>query len=585
MTKDGRVKAARSTVPSTASQTPHDSSTPDTHLSSHSSPPSLGLVCCVGAVVLAILVGALQSGHLDLRGEFVLDDIPAIVKNKHLHGNFSDALWSIYHRDFFGQDVAQTEWHLRPYRPLTSLTFALQSKLRGAPSNSKGAFEYRLVNVLIHLVNSVGVSVLAFHILRCRTVATSAANAPTTKATPHASESLFSSAVTPAAVSGILFALHPLATQAVLLASGRAVLLAQLFSILGIFSFSHVCQLLPEDDDETDKATHQVHRTGGHAQRSNIPSAASSSRTEQQEWWSREGVVLDAHFISPVWLAMSVGFSVLAVYASEQAAIVLFTYVAFDLIFVCEGKIVTLVQWAIKGKVRGQFWMLAFGMRTLAVLSPLLFWIYYRPSWLYGEHLTLSDPHSNPAHLTQNTLYRILSKLHYNALAVKLLFVPNVLSCDWSGQSVPLVAHLTDSQNVLTVTIAMSLLLVGIIGRHSPVVLFSLVAVLISLLPQLGWLWTVGHVISEHDLYLAILPACLLIAAFLHTAIAKSRASSSWAGQSSKLIAIALVVILVGAYASWTYRRAPDWQVTSKPQMKMKSEPEVQSANVELINH
>ena len=60
-----------------------------------------------------------------LEGEFAYDDGAAIVKNKDVNGNNSNAYTDIWSHDFWGQDLRNESSH-KSYRPLTTLSFKWQ---------------------------------------------------------------------------------------------------------------------------------------------------------------------------------------------------------------------------------------------------------------------------------------------------------------------------------------------------------------------------------------------------------------------------------------------------------------------------
>lgn len=68
---------------------------------------------------LVSLVGALAYAN-SLNGEFVHDDIPAIVTNGDVNGD--NRIWEVFTNDFWGTPMSDTKSH-KSYRPLTTLSF------------------------------------------------------------------------------------------------------------------------------------------------------------------------------------------------------------------------------------------------------------------------------------------------------------------------------------------------------------------------------------------------------------------------------------------------------------------------------
>ncbi|CAK1551507.1 unnamed protein product [Leptosia nina] len=69
---------------------------------------------------LVAAVGALTYTN-SLNGEFVHDDIPAIVSNRDVNGE--NPVTRIFKDDFWGTPMAEPHSH-KSYRPLTTLTFS-----------------------------------------------------------------------------------------------------------------------------------------------------------------------------------------------------------------------------------------------------------------------------------------------------------------------------------------------------------------------------------------------------------------------------------------------------------------------------
>ncbi len=155
-----------------------------------------GRSALLGALLVAVVSIA---AHVDsLPNDYVLDDIPAVVDNPAAH-------WPVD----FSRIVTTNYWGDRPnyekltiYRPLATLSFALMDAYR-----PEGPSLQRAVNLLVH----AGCAVLVFLILlKCCTV-------------------------WGAALGGLLFAVHPVHTEAVIGVVSRAELLAAFFVLLGTF--------------------------------------------------------------------------------------------------------------------------------------------------------------------------------------------------------------------------------------------------------------------------------------------------------------------------------------------------------------
>ena len=121
-------------------------------------------------------------------------------------------LWNLFVDDFWGTPVRHSGSH-KSYRPLCVLTFRLNYLLSGLDP-----FSYHLTNVLLHA------GVTALYVLTVRKAVTSCP-----------SDVLL--------LSGLLFAVHPIHTEAVAGVVGRADVLACLFFLLAIHLYIDYCNV------------------------------------------------------------------------------------------------------------------------------------------------------------------------------------------------------------------------------------------------------------------------------------------------------------------------------------------------------
>ena len=131
------------------------------------------------AAQLCALLGFLVYCN-SLALHFCLDDEAAIIDNPDLRSNAS---WlGLFKNDFWGKLISEQDSH-KSYRPLTVATFRLNYML-----HELQPLGYHLVNVLLHS------AVCYLYVLLCGVV--------------------FSD-VWPALIAGLLFAVHPIHTEAV----------------------------------------------------------------------------------------------------------------------------------------------------------------------------------------------------------------------------------------------------------------------------------------------------------------------------------------------------------------------------------
>jgi len=133
-----------------------------------------------------------------VHGDFVHDDVAAIVTNKDVLGKSN--LLNLLHNDFWGMDIKDRRSH-KSYRPLTVLTFRLTHAIFGL-----NPVPFHVGNLVLH----IGITLLTHHVAR------SYLNVPSGAAL----------------VAALLFAVHPVHTEAVTGVVGRADLLSTLFLLL-----------------------------------------------------------------------------------------------------------------------------------------------------------------------------------------------------------------------------------------------------------------------------------------------------------------------------------------------------------------
>ncbi|XP_032329054.1 protein O-mannosyl-transferase TMTC1 isoform X5 [Camelus ferus] len=157
-----------------------------------------------GAAALLAGASCLCYGR-SLRGEFVHDDVWAIVNNPDVRPG-APLHWGIFSNDFWGKGMAENTSH-KSYRPLCVLTFKLNIFLTGM-----NPFYFHAVNVILHCLVTL---VLMY----------------TCDKTVFKNRGL-------AFVTALLFAVHPIHTEAVAGIVGRADVLACLLFLLAFLSYN-----------------------------------------------------------------------------------------------------------------------------------------------------------------------------------------------------------------------------------------------------------------------------------------------------------------------------------------------------------
>uniref|UniRef100_A0A8C4YN01 Transmembrane O-mannosyltransferase targeting cadherins 1 n=1 Tax=Gopherus evgoodei TaxID=1825980 RepID=A0A8C4YN01_9SAUR len=168
-------------------------------------PARPGSGSCVAAAAALLLAGlcALCYGN-SLRGEFVHDDVWAIVNNPDVR---AAAPWAgVFANDFWGKAMAENTSH-KSYRPLCVLTFKLNILLAGM-----NPFYFHAVNVILHCMVTL---VLMY----------------------TCDKAVFKDGRL-AFVTALFFAVHPIHSEAVTGIVGRADVLACLLFLLAFLSYN-----------------------------------------------------------------------------------------------------------------------------------------------------------------------------------------------------------------------------------------------------------------------------------------------------------------------------------------------------------
>uniref|UniRef100_A0A1I7TIX8 dolichyl-phosphate-mannose--protein mannosyltransferase n=1 Tax=Caenorhabditis tropicalis TaxID=1561998 RepID=A0A1I7TIX8_9PELO len=140
-----------------------------------------------------------------LHGDFVFDDAESIVNNPIVNGK--DPLIQIFSRDFWGRSIASPNSH-KSYRPVTTFTFWINYKFHGTST-----FAYHIGNIVCHAIATV----LFYQFVKRLETQFSYFNV--------------------ALPASLLFAVHPIHTEAVANVTGRAELLMTIFSLAALISY------------------------------------------------------------------------------------------------------------------------------------------------------------------------------------------------------------------------------------------------------------------------------------------------------------------------------------------------------------
>ncbi|KAM4672190.1 protein O-mannosyl-transferase TMTC1 [Amazona ochrocephala] len=462
-----------------------------------------------GAAAAAVLAGlcALCYGN-SLRGEFVHDDVWAIVNNPDVRA--ATPVAAVFANDFWGKRMAENTSH-KSYRPLCVLTFKLNILLAGM-----NPFYFHAVNVILHcLVTLVLMYTCDKAVFKdCRL----------------------------AFVTALFFAVHPIHTEAVTGIVGRADVLACLLFLLAFLSYNRsvdqlyvgehfpptaspfflllslflgTCAMLVKETGVTVFGVCLVYdffslscnglklRNGGLHHRPAQQSAASPSASLQVPPAGREngkhrfahrGTWSSCHAASP----------------EEQRSSGL--------------SVPSKAMWAIRSYLTANnnqnflYTAQPFLKRAVLVISYVILVLYFR-LWIMGGSMPMFSEQDNPASFSPYFLTRFLTYSYLLAFNAWLLLAPITLCYDWQVGSIPLIESIWDARNLATVflVLVMTLLSLHCIAAFKKLehkeVLVGLLFLVFPFIPASNLFFRVGFVVAERVLYMPSMGYCIL---FVH---------------------------------------------------------------------
>ncbi|XP_074727691.1 protein O-mannosyl-transferase TMTC1 isoform X1 [Strix uralensis] len=498
------------------------------------SPPSAG-GRRGGAAAAAVLAGlcALCYGN-SLRGEFVHDDVWAIVNNPDVRA--ATPVAAAFANDFWGKRMAENTSH-KSYRPLCVLTFKLNILLAGM-----NPFYFHAVNVILHcLVTLVLMYTCDKAVFKdCRL----------------------------AFVTALFFAVHPIHTEAVTGIVGRADVLACLLFLLAFLSYNRsvdqlyvgehfpptaspfflllslffgTCAMLVKETGVTVFGVCLVYdffslscnglklRNGGIHRRPGRQPAVSPSASLQVPPAGREngkhrfahrGTWSSCHPASP----------------EEQQSSGL--------------SVPSKAMWAIRSYLTANnnqnflYTARPFLKRAALVISYVILVLYFR-LWIMGGSMPMFSEQDNPASFSPYLLTRFLTYSYLLAFNAWLLLAPITLCYDWQVGSIPLIESIWDARNLATVflVLVMTLLSLHCIAAFKKLehkeVLVGLLFLVFPFIPASNLFFRVGFVVAERVLYMPSMGYCIL---FVHGLKKLSTWLSKWRITILTLFALLLLL-------------------------------------------
>nr|XP_035111824.2 protein O-mannosyl-transferase TMTC1 isoform X3 [Callithrix jacchus] len=497
----------------------------------------------------ALLAGASCLCYCrSLQGEFVHDDVWAIVNNPDVRPG-APLRWGIFTNDFWGKGMAENTSH-KSYRPLCVLTFKLNIFLTGM-----NPFYFHAVNIILHCLVTL---VLMY----------------TCDKTVFKNRGL-------AFVTALLFAVHPIHTEAVAGIVGRADVLACLLFLLAFLSYNRsldqgcvgenfpstvspfflllslflgTCAMLVKETGITVfgvclvydlfSLSHKQDKSSNGAlcprspqqprsdQSSSLPGHPHRENGKHQRF-PHKGAWGGCHSPLPPEPKSS-GFPV-----SPPAVWSMMRYLTAS-----SNRNFLLT-------------MRPFFKRAILVLSYVLVILYFR-LWIMGGSMPLFSEQDNPASFSPYILTRFLTYSYLLAFNVWLLLAPVTLCYDWQVGSIPLVETIWDMRNLATILLAvvMALLSLHCLAAFKRLehkeVLVGLLFLVFPFIPASNLFFRVGFVVAERVLYMPSMGYCIL---FVH-GLSKL---CTWLNRCGATSLIASTVLLLLLFSWKTVKQNEIW--------------------------
>ncbi|XP_063251722.1 protein O-mannosyl-transferase TMTC1 isoform X2 [Prinia subflava] len=471
-----------------------------------------------GAAAAAVLAGlcALCYGN-SLRGEFVHDDVWAIVNNPDVRA--AAPVSAAFANDFWGKRMAENTSH-KSYRPLCVLTFKLNILLAGM-----NPFYFHAVNVILHcLVTLVLMYTCDKAVFKdCRL----------------------------AFVTALFFAVHPIHTEAVTGIVGRADVLACLLFLLAFLSYNRsvdqlyvgehfpptaspfflllslflgTCAMLVKETGVTVFGVCLVYdffslsysglklRNGGiHQRPARLPVSSGCGVPQAGRENGRQRCAPRGSWSScPPGSCQPGSWSSCPPGSCQPGS----CHPASPRERPSGGLAVPSgAVWALRSYLTANnnqnflYTARPFLKRAALVISYVILVLYFR-LWIMGGSMPMFSEQDNPASFSPYLLTRFLTYSYLLAFNAWLLLAPITLCYDWQVGSIPLVESIWDVRNLATVflVLVMTLLSLHCIAAFKKLehkeVLVGLLFLVFPFIPASNLFFRVGFVVAERVLYM-----------------------------------------------------------------------------------
>ena len=403
-----------------------------------------------------------------LPNNFIFDDREAILTNSDIM--LGGPYRNIFSNDFWGVPMSHTESH-KSYRPLTVLSFKIQFDIHGI-----SPVAFHTVNVLLH-------SFLVFLLISLSSTITN-------------SQSV-------GLLTGLLFSVHPIHTEAVTGVVGRAEILSALFYVTGFLIY-----LKTEN----------------------------SEKSPTVRWLSLFLSIILA-FVS--MLCKEQGITILGIFLIDQ-----------------------LLKWIRNHIHHTPFYKDTVNHTMLNIITIVLSGVvmtYWRVFYIGGGTQPRFKDSDNPAAFSNSSLTRTLTYSYLGSFNFWLLLCPYWLCSDWSMGSIQLIHSIPDVRLVGLIAVIFLLgatacySLARVYTYNDKATLLSLLLMLIPYLPASNLFFPVGFVIAERVLYLPSMGFHLLVS------LGVTRVLGYYKNRFAKKCLYLSLFLFVLLHSVQTIRRNSDW--------------------------
>ncbi|EDV25791.1 uncharacterized protein TRIADDRAFT_23574 [Trichoplax adhaerens] len=353
----------------------------------------------------------------------------------------------------------------KSYRPFTIATFRWNFYLHGLHPNG-----YHIVNIALHAM------VCSIFLFICHR--------------------LLRMSIQLAFLTAILFAVHPIHTEAVAGIVGRAEILSCLFFLLAFYTYAKGKPLVLSDEF-----------------------AKTTSIKE---------------------LLYCFIFTFVAMLSKEQGITVIAVCMAYD-VAVASRKGFRRCLYHFDShylKLHGSSLMWRFGLVAVYLIALMSFRV-----WIMNGQLPNFSQHDNPAIFAKQRLTRVMTLSYLPAFNFWLLLYPRDLCYDWQMGSIPLIEKPTDIRNFYSLCFYLWLMH-NLSGLASSFLKFQQVTLtigfallVIPFIPALNLFFPVGFVVAERVLYLPSMGFCIIVVLGLNQL-------SNWATRLSYKLKLTLGILV-----------------------------------------